>query len=127
MPEGIPEGELKIIASDALTARKEEEGRIPHRFQPRNLAQLIRLIEEQDRNNEVIIRFLLPQRGAVVSGKELPVLPESVLAVMRASPEAGWGKITEVTNLMERRLSTPWVISPARHSLPLRVKSENED
>lgn len=123
LPEDTPEGKLIITVSDARTANEEEGKRVPPKLQPRNLDQLIRLMEELDRNNEIIIRLVLPQRGAVIAGEELPALPGSVLAIMKASPEVGWGNITEATNLIEKKLPTPWVISPATHSLPLMVES----
>ena len=81
-------------------------------------------MEEQNKNNELIIRLVLPQRGAVIAGEELPALPGSVLAVMRASPEVGWGKITRAANLVEKKFPTPWVIAPASHSLSLAVENE---
>jgi hypothetical protein len=120
LPEDTPERELTVTVSDALTAHGEK---VAHRLPP-NLDQLIRLMEERGKNNEAIIRLTLPQRGAVIAGEELPALPGSVLAVIGASPEVGWGRVTEATNLMEKEFSTPWVISPARHSLLLTVERE---
>jgi hypothetical protein len=122
LPEDTPQGQLIITVSDALTAYEKEKKRVPLELQPQNIDQLIKLIEEQDRNNEIIIRLILPQRGAIIAAEELPALPASVLAVMRASPEAGWGEITVATNLIEKKLHTLWVISPAIHSLPITVK-----
>ncbi len=94
VPRNTPDGELIITASDALSARREEEKRAPYKFRPKNLDQLIRLMEERNKNTEVIIRLIQPKGGAVIAGEELPDLPESVLAVMSTTPEAGLGGIT---------------------------------
>ena len=124
VPEDTPEGELRITISDALTARQEEKRKAPHKLKPGDLNQLIKLIEGQDRNTEVIIRLILPKRGAVIAGEELPALPGSVLTVMGASPEVGLGGVTEATNLIEKKLPLDWVISPHSFSLPLMVESK---
>ncbi len=124
VPRDTPAGELIITASDALTARREEEKRAPYKFRPKNLDRLIRLMEERNKNTEVIIRLILPKGGAVISGEELPALPESVLAVMSTTPEAGLGGITTTTKMVEKKLPTGWVISPGSYSLPLVVESK---
>jgi len=127
VPRDTPDGELMITASDALTARREEEKRAPYKFRPKNLDRLIRLMEERNKNTEVIIRLILPKGGAVISGEELPALPESVLAVMSTTPEAGLGGITTTTKMVEKKLSTGWVISPGTYSLPLMVQNKFGD
>ncbi|MCD5390832.1 hypothetical protein LR007_03095 [candidate division NPL-UPA2 bacterium] len=123
VPEDTPDGKVEIIVSDAITARREEEKRAPYKFKPKNLDHLIKLMEEQARNTEVIIKMVLPRGGASISGEELPSLPGSILAVMGTSKEAGLGGVTKATNLVETKILTDWVISTGKHSLSLTVES----
>ena len=124
VPEDTPDGKVEIVASDAITARREEEKRAPHKFKPDSLDQLIKLMEEQDRNTDIVIKMVLPKGGAAISGEELPNLPGSVLSVMSASKEAGLAGVTKATNLVETKISTDWVISPGKHSLSLIIESQ---
>ena len=127
VPEDTPDGKVEITVSDAITARREEEKRAPYKFKPKNLDHLIKLMEEQDRNTDVIIKMVLPKGGAAISGEELPSLPGSILSVMGTSTEAGLAGVTRATNLVETKISTDWVISTGKHSLSLTVESQKKE
>ncbi|GAG01154.1 unnamed protein product, partial [marine sediment metagenome] len=121
--ENTPDGKVEITVSDAITARREEKKRAPYKFKPNNLDQLIKLMEEQDRNTDVIIKMVLPKKGAAISGAELPNLPGSILSVMGTSTEAGLAGVTKATNLVETKILTDWVISTGKYKLSLTVEN----
>ncbi len=122
VPENTPEGKIIIKVSDALSDEEAEKSRAPFKFKAKNLKQLIKLLEREVPNTQIIVKMVLPRAGAAISGEELPLLPSSVLDIMRSSGEAGQGKVTDETNLVETRIKTPWVISKKTLILPLMVE-----
>ena len=81
-------GNLSILVSDGqrLTQAELRESR-PN--QPRNVPQLIRVLNKTRRNNALYVKLLTAEAGAVVNGELLSSLPPSVLAVLEADRSGG--------------------------------------
>lgn len=120
VPADVPDGTYQLIVSDAATAQAIEVLRATWRFIPTEFDQLLHLLEDQDRNDEIILTLILPRPGAVVRGEELPLLPPSVLHVMQPELEAGEGGMTGGKVVFRTDISTDFVITGAK-TIPLTV------
>ena len=120
IPEEIPEGLLELRAYDANTAYAVERQRGTAWFRPQNMAELIGLLEELPRNNEVVVDLFLRRTGARVGATELPSLPASMLGVLQTARQSGGGGLTRGTNVVRQRIPLNYVIAGNR-TLPLRV------
>lgn len=114
MPADIPDGTYHLLVSDAATALALEVSRATWRFIPTDLDQLLGLLEERERNDEVVITVILPRAGAVVRGEELPLLPPSVLSVMQPELGAGEGGLTAGKVVFKTTLRTDYVVAGSR-------------
>jgi hypothetical protein len=121
VPEDAPEGRLALKLSDAGTAMAWEHKRAPNRFQFQNLAQLLDMLRELDRNDQLIAQLVMARSGAVIRGQELPSLPPSALAVLRGLQQEGEGGLTYEEVLEEKKVSTDYVLS-GQIVLPLTVR-----
>ena len=81
-------GALSILVSDGsrLTQAEQREARPSL---PRNVEQLIRVLNKTRRNNTLYVKLLSNDAGAVVRGELLSSLPPSVLAVLEADRSGG--------------------------------------
>ena len=92
VPIDIPanaSGQVSILVSDGarLTQRERIERRLT--TDPTSLAQMIRTLNNQRKNNRLYIKLLSTDAGAVVSGEALSSLPPSVLAVYNGDRSSG--------------------------------------
>ena len=91
MPIEIPanaSGSLSLLVSDGarLGMNEQREARAP---QPRDVDQIIRLLNKGRRNNSLYIKLLGSDAGAVVNGELLSALPPSVLGVLEGDRNGG--------------------------------------
>ena len=83
IPEEVLPGRLILQVGDGLTlARIEDEGETGDSFQPRDLAQLIWLINHLRSNDKVYALLSRADNGILFQGRRLPNLPPSVAQVM---------------------------------------------
>ena len=94
----------------AQLERQETQGRV----QPRNLNQLIRILNEGRRNNRLYVRLLAADSGAVVAGEPLTALPPSALAVYQSDRSRGTVTPLRRTTLADWELGTSEAISGSR-------------
>ena len=120
IPEEVPEGLLELRAYDANTAYAMERQQGSTWFRPQNMAELIGLLEDLPRNNEVVVDLFLRRTGARVGSTELPSLPTSMLGVLQTARQSGGAGLTRGTNVVRQRIPLDYVIAGNR-TLPLRV------
>ena len=120
VPEEVPEGLLELRAYDANTAYAMERQPGSTWFRPRNMAELIGLLEELPRNNEVVVDLFLRRTGARVGATELPSLPTSMLGVLQTPRQSGGTGLTRGTNVVRERIPLDYVIVGSR-TLLLKV------
>jgi hypothetical protein len=82
IPPSAPQGRYTLLVADAATmdALEQRERRQP--LVPRDMDQLLRVLDRLRTGSHVYARLTRPGGGAVVAGEYLPALPGSVLAVL---------------------------------------------
>ena len=120
VPEDAREGIAMVTVCDGMTSRSMEMARAPGRFFPSDLGQFLELVREQDRQTEVVVRVSLQRKGLTVRGKEVPSLPDSVLAVMSSSADTDAGPARVE---LKKKVKTEWVGS-GRKQVKVVVRME---
>ncbi|HUU60716.1 MAG TPA: hypothetical protein VMZ50_14440 [Phycisphaerae bacterium] len=79
LPEDLPEGEYVLTVCDAEQSMRALLREMPHRFDPRSVAELFRALQRvvQPRSDHLYLRLPLPRGGVAVGQRELPDLPDS--------------------------------------------------
>jgi len=116
--------EFYLIIGDAVSMHQLEMALYRSQdFVPRNLAQLIRILNNLRKNNRIYFKLLASKPGLFLKGEELPNLPPS-LKSMFASPRAAASAPTELTRstLREYQLPVPYVFRGLA-SIPVKIKS----
>ena len=93
VPEDLAPGKVLLQVGDGLTlSRKEEEG-TPD-FHPRDLAQLIWLINHIRPSNRLYVILIRPDNGILFQGTRMPDLPPSkALVMMRPQSEGNYQRV----------------------------------
>jgi len=120
IPGDTPEGRALLRISDATANTMWERSRAPMRARVTDLAQLIKLIQEDESNNNIIIELFSPKAGVIIRGEELPALPCTAFSVMNSSKQVGTTGPTFGTTFLKQRINTDYVIS-GNVSLPLTI------
>ena len=89
VPANQPEGKLMLRVCDALSADDYDLKRAPYRYATDRIEGLIGYLEELRTNENVYCTLYDGSSGATVSGREMPRLPRSVLAVLKSPLHAG--------------------------------------
>jgi hypothetical protein len=106
-PETTP-GPITIIVGSALEASRSVGRSEP--LLPRDLDQLIRLINQLRRNDNVYIVATRSEAGVSLSGERLPNLPPSVATVLSRPPRGvGTGELIE-RSILEEVVPTEFVV-----------------
>jgi hypothetical protein len=106
-------GTLSVLVADGnrLGQIEQREARSP---QPRNVAQMIRLLNRSRRGSTLYIKLLGSDPGAVVSGETLTALPPSVLGVFEADRSTGSFSPLSNATLGEWELPTDHAVNGSR-------------
>jgi SpoIVB peptidase S55 len=108
IPEETPAGTLTLEVGGALALSRAEESYEP--MLPRDLEQLIALINQLRRNDRIYIAATREDTGAVLHGERLPNLPPSVATVL-ARPRSR-GNVVQVTrrSVFEEVIETDFAV-----------------
>ncbi len=120
IPEWVLDGRLTLLAGDAGSSQSAEIKRAPDRYVPRDLDDLLRLISEKGRNDEIVLVLLSQDRGVTIDGRELPDLPGSFLSLFESRKESGETKAVGGAILDKQKVKTDFVVVGSR-SLSLTV------
>ncbi len=110
IPERVLDGRLTLFAGDAGSSQSAEIKRAPDRYVPRDLDDLLRLISEKGRNDEIVLVLLSQDRGVTVDGRELPDLPGSFLSLFESGKNSGETKTVKGTILDKQKIKTNFVV-----------------
>lgn len=110
IPKDIPEGRMLLRISDATSNTAWERSRAPMKSRYTDIPQLIKLIQEEESNNNVIVELFSLKAGAIVRGEELPALPLTALNVINSSKQVGNTGPTFGTTFLKQIISTDYVI-----------------
>jgi hypothetical protein len=120
----LPAGtEFQLIVGDSAamqaveTAQYRATGVIP-----RNIDQVVRLLNSLRKNNRIYFKVIVPKPGLFLRGEEMPNLPPAMKSLF-ASPRAASSSPTEITmsTLGEFQLPVPFVFKGSV-SIPIRIR-----
>ena len=106
-------GTLSVLVADGgrLGQIEQREARTQ---QPRNVDQMIRLLNRSRRGSTLYIKLLGSDPGAVISGESLTALPPSVLGVLEADRSTGSFSPLSNATLGEWELPTEHAVNGSR-------------
>lgn len=114
----LPGSALNVTACDATYGQALNMGRSAGKFLPTNFEQLLHYIENMERNNNLMVRVLLPKKGVTYKGEGFPSLPTSILSIMSVSNQSGIGPLFDE---IISRVPTSYVLN-GNQSIPVSVK-----
>jgi hypothetical protein len=115
--------EFHLIIADAASMHQLEMAQYGSQdFMPRNLTQLIRLLNNLRKNNRIYFKLMASKPGLFLRGEELPNLPPS-MKLMFSSPRAAASTPTELTRstLREYQLPISYVFR-GMAAIPVKIK-----
>ena len=83
VPENLPDGDYRVMVSDAASRRQAEATRNPGGSRVLNYESLLRVVKRNFPRNKVYITVMDADSGVSMHGQELPRLPGSVEALIR--------------------------------------------
>jgi hypothetical protein len=86
IPEEAPEGKAILQVGDAITLSRMEFEASGISLQPRDLEQLVFLLNRLRTNNKIYATLIRPDNGLFIAGERLPNLPPSLSTVI-ADPD----------------------------------------
>jgi len=120
----LPSGsEFFLIVADALALQQIEMGQYRTRgFLPRNLEQLIRILNNQRKNNRIYLKILASKPGLFLKGEEMPNLPATMKEMFTSSRVAisSPREMTQST-LGYTQLGVPYVFKGSA-LIPIKIK-----
>ena len=114
IPKGTPEGTVTLLVSSGQSYEGWQRQRAPLNFQPRNLNQMVKLLQRGESNLDLILEIFILRIGMTVQGQEFPDLPVSMLSVMNTQTQSGEGGYTRGRTLHVEKTETKYVISGSR-------------
>ena len=114
IPPEVPDGELILLVGDARSVQAMEQSRAPGRYTPGDLPHLLDLLAYEERNDELIVELISPDRGVTVQAQELPSLPLSMLFVLDGSERPRATRPVSGHVLARRQVRTDYVLSGGR-------------
>ena len=120
IPDDAPDGRITLLVMSATTDAQRQRSRAPLNFRPKNINQLVNLLQQHETNTDVILELFLSQPGLTVQGEEFSGLPTSVMSVMNSAKQVGESGYTLGTPLHRDTHATNYVIYGLR-SLELVV------
>ena len=114
IPEDAPDGLTTLLAISPNLYEGWQRARAPLNYQPTNINQLIKLLQREENNSDIILELFVPKVGMTIQGEEFPELPVSMLSVMSTPTQSGEGGPTRGTTLHFEKVSTPYVVSGSR-------------
>jgi hypothetical protein len=121
LPETLEPGRISVYAGSGGTLSRLEYRVSPQKFRPTSFRQLLQLLNERRRNNQVFFQVRKRDQGLVVEGEELPGLPPSVLTVMNMQRMSGNMQPLRDRVIFEQGVPTDYSVSSGR-TLLLTVK-----
>ena len=108
----LPSGsEFYVVVADSESMRQLEASQYRMQtFVPRSLNQLLRILNNQRKNNRIYVKIIASKPGLFLKGEEMPNLPETMKS-MFSSPRSATSSPTELdkSTLMYYQLPVPYV------------------
>ena len=110
IPNDAPDGLMTLLAMNATADKQWQRSRAPLNFRPKNINQLVKILQQSESNTDIIFELFLSQPGLTVQGEEFSDLPTSVMSVMNSAKQVGTSGYTRGSTLHRDRVSTNYVI-----------------
>lgn len=120
----LPSGsQFYLVVADTMSLQQIE--RVQYRsqaFMPRSLEQLIRILNNQRKNNRIYFKIMAEKPGLFLKGEEMPNLPPTMKS-MFSSPRAATSTPTELnqSTLSHYQRPVPYVFRGAA-VIPVKIK-----
>ncbi len=111
LPSFVKDQQLTLRVSSAKDHNTADAKRVPAEYRPQDISHLLRKLGELPRNDEMVIELSAQRRGATIEGREMAVLPPSVLAALAMGRESGSIAAVSSSVLSHERVSTDYVLS----------------
>ena len=121
IPADAPIGPLVITVGDGASLNQVDRAQASADFTPRDLGQLVRVINKLRRNNHLYVRMMRSGSGAIVNNEEMPVLPPSVLATLGSSRTSGGYTSLSVATLEEHELPPSQFLISGQQTITINV------
>jgi len=110
VPENAQPGtQAQILVCDARTSLSKRLSMDPGFGSPRDLEDLIQIVEMSERNTSLIARGSFLTRGLRFQGTAMPDLPPSVLTMLSFNRQ--FGETHPLTMDVSTKVEMPWIIS----------------
>jgi hypothetical protein len=115
IPKNASPGELTMLVADGATLMSMDEREEGEDLIPRDLTQLIKLMNSLRKNDHLYVRFYRQEPGAVVKGEGLPGLPPSILSIFQSDRKVGAINPIHTSTIMEYEMpATDYLVVGAR-------------
>jgi len=121
IPADAPIGPLVITVGDGASLNQVDRAQASADFTPRDLGQLVRVINKLKRNNHLYVRMTRSGSGAIVNNEEMPVLPPSVLATLGSSRTSGGYTSLSLATLEEHELPPSQFLISGQQTITINV------
>ena len=121
IPKDTPNGIVLLRAMNSNLYQGWQRSRAPGTYSPKNINQLIKLLQRGEANTDIIFELSVPQPGLTVQGEEFPDLPISVMSVMNTAMRVGESGYTFGTALHTDKLETDYIISNRSVTMQIAV------
>ena len=111
VPDDAPDGLTTLLVASGVSHEAWQRTRAPLNYYPKNINQLIQLLQYDPSNSNILLEIFIPKIGMTVQGQEFPELPLSMLSVMSSPSQSGEGGYTRGTTLHIENVPTKYVIS----------------
>lgn len=120
IPKDTPDGIVLLRAMSSSSYRFWQRSRAPGSFSPKNVNQLVKLIQQVEPNMNLVLEISAQRPGLTVQGEEFSDLPISVMSVMNTATRLGERGYTIGTALETNRVETEYIISGSV-SMPIAI------
>ena len=115
VPANASPGPLQMLVADGSTLMRLDEKEEGGELIPRDLTQLIKLINNLRKSDRMYLRFYRQEPGAVVKGEGMPGLPPSILAILKSERKVGAITPIRTSTLIEYEMEkTEYMVSGAK-------------
>jgi hypothetical protein len=111
IPKDAPEGPAFLIIANAKSSAAWEKSRAPAKAQIVDMSHLIKSIQEEESNSDIIVELFVSKLGVTIRNQELPALPLTTFSVMSSRKQIGEKGFTRGTTFLKQRKHTDYVIS----------------
>lgn len=122
IPKNASPGELTMLVADGATLMSMDEREEGENLIPRDLTQLIKLMNNLRKNDHLYVRFFRQEPGAVVKGEGLPGLPPSILSILRSDRKVGSINPIHTSTIMEYEMPASDYLVVGARALKLTIE-----